>query len=88
MIAGFMNTILGIMTKKDIRKAINQALNLAMLDMVDQDIDSMSHHEIAKRTGMSVKDVRNAEDRAIAKLKASPIAKEALAILFGKGTRI
>lgn len=73
------------MNKKAINQAINDSLLLAMLDMVDNDIPSMSHHEISKRTGMSVKDVRNTEDRAIAKLRKLPVAIEVNDYISGKG---
>jgi len=77
MTGGYMNLTRGTMNKKAINQAINDSLLLAMLDMVDEDIPSMSHREISQRTGMSIKDVRNTEDRAIAKLRKLPIAKEA-----------
>jgi hypothetical protein len=71
-----MNLTLGMMNKSNVKTAINDALSLAMLDMVAGDIPSMSYREISNRTGMTYDEVKNAEQKGLAKLRLNPLAWE------------
>ncbi len=76
MTDGHMNLTRGMMNKSNVNQSINDLLSLAMLDMVSEDMTSMSIREISNRSGMSYDEVNNTEQRALAKLRLSPIAWE------------
>jgi hypothetical protein len=73
------------MNRKQINQAINDSLLLAMLDMVDNDIPSMSHREISQRTGMSIKASERAEEQALVKLRNNPDAWNLITSICGRG---
>jgi DNA-directed RNA polymerase specialized sigma24 family protein len=73
-----MNLTLGTMNKSNVNQSINDLLSLAMLDMVADDMPSMSYREISRRTGLPICEVKSTETRAIKKLRNNPDAWNAM----------
>lgn len=69
-----MLTTLGFsMNKRQIKKEINERLRIAELDMILSGSDGMRPCDIARASGMSMKDVNNTLERAIAKIRKKGI---------------